>query len=47
MTKPWENGTLRVDQTGHYLKNGDTPFFWLGDTAWDLLQRLTLPQARV
>lgn len=47
MTKPWENGTLRVDPTGHYLQNRDTPFFWLGDTAWDLFQRLTLPQARV
>ncbi len=47
MKKPWENGQLHTDQSGHYLQNGDVPFFWLGDTAWDLLQRLTLPQARI
>ncbi len=47
MKKPWENGLLHVGPSGHYLQTGDVPFFWLGDTAWDLLQRLTLPQAKI
>lgn len=45
--KPWEKGALRLSEDRRYLKNGETPFFWLGDTAWDLMQRLPLPQARV
>ena len=37
--KPWENGRLTVK--GQYLvhENG-TPFFWLGNTAWLLPERL-------
>ena len=37
--KPWENGKLTVK--GQYLvhENG-TPFFWLGNTAWLLPERL-------
>ena len=37
--KPWENGRLTV--RGQYLvhENG-TPFFWLGNTAWLLPERL-------
>jgi hypothetical protein len=32
---------LRVSENGHYLAKPDgTPFFWLGDSAWDLFQRL-------
>ena len=30
---------LRVE--GRYLKAGDSPFFWLGDTAWLMLQKLS------
>jgi len=39
---PWSNGPLRVTPDGHGLmhKNG-APFFWLGDTAWELFRRLT------
>lgn len=47
MKKPWESGALRVSDNGHYLQNGCVPFFWLGDTAWDLLQRLSVEEARV
>ena len=37
---------LKVAQDGHYLmtENG-RPFFWLGDTGWLLLSRLTTEQA--
>lgn len=37
-----KNGLLRVSGDGRYLqhKNG-TPFFYLGDTAWELFHRLT------
>jgi hypothetical protein len=43
--KPWEHGALRV--SGRYLLNGDVPFYWLGDTAWNLFQRLDLEQSHV
>jgi hypothetical protein len=38
---PWDNGPLRVSPDGHGLvhANGE-PFFWLGDTAWELFRRL-------
>ena len=33
---------LRVDSTGHYLQTQDgKPFFWLGDTAWQLIDATT------
>lgn len=32
---------LSVDSSGHYLlDHTGTPFFWMGDTAWELLHRL-------
>ncbi|GEM_PF-3683377 len=32
---------LRVSSNGRYLVYSDgTPFFWLGDTAWELFHRL-------
>src|SRR5690606_1493913 len=35
-------GRLKVSENGHYLQYEDgTPFFWLGDTAWELFARLT------
>ena len=39
--KPWDNGKLRVSDNHHYLihENG-TPFFWLGNTAWLMPERL-------
>ena len=38
--------TLRVSKNGRYLMQGDRPFFWLGDTAWLMLQKLDEPQMR-
>jgi hypothetical protein len=33
---------IRVHRDGHYLEtDGGRPFFWLGDTAWKLIQRTT------
>lgn len=35
-------GPLRVSQNGRYLVHADgTPFFWLADTAWQLIHDLT------
>ncbi len=42
---PWEYGKLHVMENGRYLACGETPFFWLGDTAWPLFQRCTVPEA--
>lgn len=40
--KPWDNGKLKVSDNNRYLvhQNG-TPFFWMGNTAWLLPERLT------
>lgn len=36
---------LKVSEQGHFLVNEDgSPFFWLGDTAWELFHRLTLEE---
>ncbi len=38
----WPHGRLTAASHGHYLQYEDgTPFFWLGDTAWELFHRLT------
>lgn len=39
--KPWSNGRLVVSENNRYLvhENG-TPFFWLGNTAWLMPERL-------
>jgi Protein of unknown function (DUF4038)/Putative collagen-binding domain of a collagenase len=43
----WTHGRLRVTPDGHYLQYTDgSPFFWLGDTGWELFHRLTLPEIR-
>lgn len=44
--KYWDNGVLQVSENGRYLVNGDQPFFWLGDTAWLLMQQCTLEETR-
>lgn len=37
----WKHGRLEVTNDGHYLQYRDgTPFFWLGDTGWELFHRL-------
>lgn len=44
--KPWDNGRLVVSDNGRYIihENG-TPFFWLGNTAWLISERLTREEA--
>lgn len=42
----FSHGQLEVTKNGHYLQFQDgTPFFWLGDTGWELFHRLTLDEA--
>ena len=37
----WKHGRLETTKDGHYLQYRDgTPFFWLGDTGWELFHRL-------
>ena len=39
--KPWEHGRLRVSDNQRFLQHEDgEPFFWLGETAWLMPQRL-------
>lgn len=45
--KFWEYGALQVSENKRYLKNGDKPFFWMGDTAWLLFQKCSLEEARL
>ncbi len=45
--KPWSNGKLTISGNNRYLLNGSTPFFWLGDTAWTMLQRLDKQQTYI
>lgn len=44
--KPWSNGKLVVSDNGRYIihENG-TPFFWMGNTAWLISERLTREEA--
>lgn len=50
-TKIWLNQTgielkLKVSENGRYLVYSDgTPFFWLGDTAWEMFHRLNREEA--
>lgn len=38
----WPYSPLTLSTNRHYLQHADgTPFFWLGDTAWELFHRLT------
>ena len=43
LSAPWAKyGKLQVSSNGHYLIHEDgTPFFWLGDTGWEMLHRLS------
>jgi Protein of unknown function (DUF4038)/Putative collagen-binding domain of a collagenase len=43
----FSHGALKVSKNGHYMQFTDgTPFFWLGDTGWELFHRLTLPEIK-
>ena len=44
----WQHGRLKVSHDGRYLQYEDgTPFFWLGDTGWQMFTRLTLEEMKV
>jgi hypothetical protein len=40
---PWQqHGKLEVSQNGHIIQHSDgTPFLWIGDTGWGMIQQLT------
>ena len=40
---PWQqHGKLEVSANGHYIQHRDgTPFLWIGDTGWGMIQQLT------
>ncbi len=46
-TKPWDYGKLSISPDKRFFVNGSTSFFWLGDTAWDLMQRLSEEESRL
>ena len=46
-SKEAQVGRLTVSNTGHYLLKDGTPFFWLGDTTWSLVNRYTKEEAEV
>jgi hypothetical protein len=42
----FEHGPLQVSENKRFLVHKDgTPFFWLGDTAWELFHRLNREEA--
>jgi hypothetical protein len=44
---PWAHGPLRVSTDGRSFQQADgKPFFWLGDTAWLLTQKLTREEVK-
>jgi hypothetical protein len=44
----WKHGRLKVTADGHYLQLKDgLPFFWLGDTGWELFHRLTKEEINI
>ncbi len=42
---PWQAGPLQASPDGRHLVCGGKPFFWLGDTAWLLTEKLSVSQA--
>jgi hypothetical protein len=43
----FKHGRIQVTPNGRHLQFADgKPFFWLGDTAWELFHRLTLPEIK-
>jgi|WetSurMetagenome_2_1015567.scaffolds.fasta_scaffold00002_70 hypothetical protein len=38
----WQHGNLEVSNNGHTIQHTDgTPFLWIGDTGWGMIQQLT------
>lgn len=44
--KLWAREQLKVSENQKYLMEGNKPFFWLGDTAWLMLQKLSKEEIR-
>lgn len=42
----WDREPLRISENGKYFLEGKEPFFWLGDTAWLMLQKLNEEEIR-
>lgn len=39
---PWDHGKLEVAKNSHFIQHADgTPFLWIGDTGWGMMQQLT------
>lgn len=47
MVNEWKRAPLRVSENKKYFMEGEKPFFWLGDTAWLMLQKLDEESAYV
>jgi len=46
--QPFSHGRLKVSENQRFLVHQDgTPFFWLGDTAWELFHRLNREEANL
>lgn len=43
----WAREPLRISENKRYLMEGDKPFFWLGDTAWLMLQKLEEEELKI
>jgi len=43
----WHRERLYISENGRYLMEGENPFFWLGDTAWLMLQKLNKDEMRI
>lgn len=44
----FSHGSLKVSENGRFLQHADgTPFFFLGDAAWELFKRLTREEAEI
>lgn len=44
--RPWDHGKLEISENGRFLQHEDgTPFFWQGQTAWLLPERLDRDEA--
>lgn len=42
---PWDQGILKVSENGHFIEHTNgTPFLWIGDTGWGMMQQLTRPE---
>jgi hypothetical protein len=43
----FSSAQIQVSSDKHYLTKDGKPFFWLGDTAWELFHRLNREEAKI